>query len=71
MLISVPRVFPLPVRLLGLFAAVLFAATAVPIFAGVPIMPTTSPLPFYAYPVLGATLGGWIWTLVKADSSMG
>jgi hypothetical protein len=71
MLISVPRVFPLPVRLLGLFAAVLFAATAVPIFAGVPIMPTTSPLPFYAYPVLVATLGGWIWTLVKADSSMG
>jgi len=31
----------------------------------------TSPLPFYAYPVLVATLGGWIWTLVKADSSMG
>jgi hypothetical protein len=27
----------------SLFAAVLFAATAVPIFAGVPIMPTTHP----------------------------
>ena len=70
-LISIPRVFPLPVRLLGLFAAVLFAATAVPIFAGVQVLPTTSPLPFYAYPVLVATLGGWIWTLVKANSSMG
>ena len=34
----------------------------------------TSPLPFYAYPVFVATLGGWILTLVKADglpSSMG
>ena len=56
-LISVPRVFPLAVRLLGLFAAVLFAATAVLIFAGDQIMPTTSPLPFYAYPVFVAMLG--------------
>lgn len=68
-LISAPRVFGLPVRLLGLFAAVLFGATAVQIFAGVQITPTTSPLPFYAYPVLVATLVGWIWTLVKADRS--
>ena len=67
-LISIPRVFPLPVRLLGLFAAVLFAATAVPIFAGVQVMPTTSPLPFYAYPVLVATLGGWIWSLTTGWS---
>lgn len=48
-LISIPRTFPLPVRLLGLFAAVLFGATAAQIFAGVQILPTTSPLPFYAY----------------------
>jgi hypothetical protein len=67
-LISIPRVFPLPVRLLGLVAAVLFAATAVLIFAGVPVMPTTSPLPFYAYPVLVATLGGWIWSLTTGRS---
>ena len=67
-LISVPRVFPLPVRLLGLFAAVLFAATALLIFAGDQIMPTTSPLPFYAYPVFVATLGGWIWTLTTGWS---
>ena len=70
-LISIPRVFPLLVRILGLFAAVLFATTAVPIFAGVQVLPTTFPLPFDAYPVLVATLGGWIWTLVKADRSMG
>jgi hypothetical protein len=67
-LISIPRVFPFPVRLLGLFAAVLFAATAVLIFAGVQVMPTTSPLPFYAYPVLVATLGGWIWSLTTGRS---
>ena len=67
-LISIPRVFPLPVRLLGLFAAVLFAATAVPIFAGIQVMPTTAPLPFYAYPVFVATLGGWIWSLTTGRS---
>ena len=67
MLISIPRVFPLPVRLLGFLAAVLFGITAAQIFAGFQVMPTTAPLPFYAYPVLVATLVGWIWTLVKAD----
>jgi len=67
-LISIPRVFPPLVRLLGLFAAVLFGVTAVRIFAGIPVMPTKAPLPFYAYPVLVATLAGWIWTLVKADA---
>jgi hypothetical protein len=67
-LISIPRVFPLPVRLLGFFAAVLFGVTAGQIFAGMQVMPTTAPLPFYAYPVLVATLVGWIWTLVKADA---
>jgi putative tryptophan/tyrosine transport system substrate-binding protein len=50
-------------------ALVLFAATAVLIFAGVQvIMPTTSPLPFYAYPVFVATLGGWIWSLTAGWS---
>jgi len=67
-LISIPRVFPLPVRLLGFFAAVLFGVTAGQIFAGMQVMPTTAPFPFYAYPVLVATLFGWIWTLVKASA---
>jgi hypothetical protein len=66
-LISIPRVFPLPVRLLGLFAALLFGVTAVQIFAGRQVTPTTAPLPFYAYPVLVATLAGWIWTLMGVD----
>jgi len=67
-LISIPRVFPLPVRLLGFFAALLFGVTAVQIFAGIQVMPTTAPLPFYAYPVLVATLVGWIWTLMRVDA---
>ena len=67
-LIGVPPVFPRLVRLLGLAAALLFAATAAQVFAGVQITPLTSPLPFFAYPVLVATLLGWIWTLVKTDS---
>ena len=68
LLISIPRVFPLPVRILGFVAAVLFGVTALQIFAGSQIVPTTAPLPFYAYPVLVTTLGGWIWTLVRADA---
>ena len=67
-LISVPRSFPLVVRLLGLVAAIMFAATAGRIFAGVQILPTSSPMPFYAYPVFVATFFGWIWTLLKADA---
>ena len=62
-LISIPSVLPLAVRLLGLAAACLFAATAVQIFVGLQVTPMTSPLPFYAYPLLAATLGGWIWSL--------
>jgi hypothetical protein len=69
LLISIPRVFPIAVRLLGLFAAVLFGVTALRIFAGGHVTPLTTPLPFYAYPVLVATLIGWIWALVKAGDS--
>src|SRR5207237_3284167 len=67
-LISVPRAFPLLVRLLGLGTSILFAATAVQIFMGAQILPTSSPLPFYAYPFFVATFVGWIVTLLKADA---
>jgi hypothetical protein len=66
-LISVPRAFPLIVRLLGLGTSVLFAVTAGQIFMGVQILPTSSPLPFYAYPFFVATFFGWIWTLLTTD----
>lgn len=66
-LVSVPRAFPLVVRFLGITAGLMFAATAVQIFFGVPLHPKSEPLPFYAYPVFVATLIGWIWTLVRKN----
>jgi hypothetical protein len=64
LLISVPAVMPPIARLLGLVAAALFSVTALSIFAGSAWDPTTSPLPFLAYPVFVATLGTWIWALL-------
>jgi hypothetical protein len=65
LLVSLPRVFPPAVRSLGILAAFLFAVTALRIFAGAEITPLSAPLPFYAYPVLVATFGGWIWSLLR------
>lgn len=67
-LISIPRVFPFIVRLLGLVAAIMFTATALQIFAGVQLSPISSPLPFFAYPFFVATFFGWIWTFLKANA---
>jgi hypothetical protein len=69
-LISVPRVFPMVVRLLGLVAAFLFAATACRIFTGTPIMALSQPLPFFAYPVLVATFVGWIVTILRDGAAV-
>ena len=60
-LISAPRVMPLAVRVLGGIAAVLFAVTALQIFAGRGLTPLSEPLPFMAYPVFVVTLFGWAW----------
>ena len=64
LLISIPRAFPLIVRILGIISALLFAVTAIQIFYGVPLNPKSEPLPFFAYPVFVATLCGWIWTIL-------
>lgn len=61
LLISVPGVMPLPVRVLGSIAALLFATTALQVFAGQSLTPLSAPLPFFAYPVLVLTLFGWAW----------
>ena len=55
-------------RVLGGAAACLFAITAGRIYAGEVLLPTSSPLPFFAYPFLVATLLGWAWILVRAES---
>lgn len=64
-LTSAPRLMPAWVRLTGAVAACLFAVTAARIYAGEALLPTASPLPFFAYPFLVATLLGWAWTLVR------
>jgi hypothetical protein len=67
-LISVPKVFPIVGRVLGLATSLLFALTAFRIFSGATLLPTSSPLPFYVYPVFVATLVSWIWTLLKTET---
>src|SRR5512133_2814437 len=60
-LISAPRQLPWWARGLGGAAACMFALTAGRIYAGEALLPTSSPLPFFAYPFLVATLLGWAW----------
>jgi hypothetical protein len=67
MLTSVPKEFASWVRLIGIIGAILFAITAARSFWGEQVLPTSSPLPFFAYPFLVLTFVGWIWTLLKAD----
>lgn len=69
-LISVPPVFTRPVRISGFIAAALFGITALQVFAGGVITPMTTPLPFFAYPALVGTMGGWIWALVRPGSTL-
>ena len=64
-LTSIPAHFPIAVRLVGLLSAVLFAVTSARISWGEQLLPTASPLPFFAYPFLVLTFLGWIWTLAK------
>jgi hypothetical protein len=65
LLTSVPRAFAGWVRATGIIGAVLFAITAARIFGGEQVLPTASPLPFFAYPFLVLTFAGWIWSLLK------
>jgi hypothetical protein len=67
LLTSVPREFAIWVRVFGGIGAVLFAITSATIFWGKQVLPTSAPLPFYAYPFLVGTFIGWIWHQIKAD----
>ena len=69
LLISIPKLFAVPIRILGIVSAVLFIVTAARIFWGERLLPTSTPLPTYAYPVLVATFVGWIWTLWRETES--
>lgn len=68
-LISVPRLLPPWLRFLGAVTACLFGITAARIYAGEPLLPTSSPLPFFGYPFLVGTLLGWAWMLTREPTS--
>ena len=65
LLISIPNEFDIGIRLAGILSAILFAITAGRMFWGEQLLPTASPLPFFAYPFLVLTFLGWIWTLLR------
>ncbi|MGA9063481.1 MAG: hypothetical protein WB341_17700 [Terracidiphilus sp.] len=67
LLTSIPGLFAVWTRLAGLISAILFAITSARIFWGGQVLPTSKPLPFYAYPFFVLTFIGWIWTLLKTD----
>jgi hypothetical protein len=69
LLVSIPKLFAVPIRILGIVSAVLFITTAARIFWGEQLLPTSTPLPTYAYPLLVATFVGWIWTLWREPGS--
>lgn len=60
-LISVPKVMPLWLRAVAVAAAVMFVIFAIQVFSGRPLTSLSRPLPFFAYPLLSATLLGWAW----------
>jgi hypothetical protein len=64
-LVSAPPRTPGWLRLVGGITACLFAITAGRIYAGEVLLPTSTPLPFFAYPFLVATLLGWAWMLLR------
>jgi len=67
LLASAPKEFATWIRLTGSIGAILFAITAARIFWGEQVLPTSSPLPFFAYPFLVLTFAGWLWTILKKD----
>ena len=71
LLISAPREFPPWVRVVGIATSVLFFITAARIFWGERVLPTSSPLPFFAYPLFVLTFIGWIRFLLEEGRPAG
>lgn len=67
-LVSAPALMPFLVRILGFITAVLFAIFALQVFSGTPLTSLSTPLPFFAYPFLVATLICWAWLLVRRSA---
>jgi hypothetical protein len=71
LLVSIPPVFAPWARLVGVLAAGLFVVVATRIFWGQELLPTSRPLPFFAYPFLVLTFVGWIVALVRSEGTAG
>ncbi|MGC1463113.1 MAG: hypothetical protein WA802_13000 [Terracidiphilus sp.] len=67
LLTGIPKEFALWTRTASIVGGVLFAIVAVKIFLGAQVLPTTSPLPYFAYPFLVLSFAGWFWSLLKAE----
>jgi hypothetical protein len=70
-LVSASAAMPKFVRVTGSIASILFAVTAVRLFAGAALTPLSQPLPFFGFPFLAATLLGWAWVHVRSTSRGG
>ena len=65
LLISLPARLAAWVRAAGVAAALLFAVVAARIFLGERLLPTSQPLPFFAYPLAVLTFLGWVVTVLR------
>lgn len=68
-LTSVPRVFAIWTRVVGIVSAVLFGVVSLSIFRGLQLTPIAHPLPFFAYPFLVLTFIGWIVAILKSEGA--
>ena len=66
-LVSIPNEFTAWVRFVGFATAILFALTSAKIYWGEQLVPTSSPLPLFGYPLLVTTIVGWIAYLFKEN----
>jgi hypothetical protein len=64
-MVTTPKTFDLWMRLTAFVAALLFVVSAGQIVWGVPLLPTSAPLPALGYPFLVLTFIGGIWTLLR------
>lgn len=68
-LISLSNSLATWIRAVHVVAAVLFAIVAFRIASGEHLVPTSSPLPFFAYPFIVLGFVGWILTITKKRSA--
>jgi hypothetical protein len=64
-MINAPATLSVWIRGVGLVAALLFGIVATRIFLGERLLPTTQPLPFFAYPFVVLNFAGWCVTVLK------